>query len=309
MFIKLLVGELTPLQVTTGRTLMAAVPLLALAAATASVPRMSSGLVLGATVLALLDTVVPYLLISWAQLHINSSTAALTVATMPLFTTLIAAGTRREEGVTGTALGGLIVGFLGMALLAGPQALSFDNGASSGLLAALLGALLYAVAAVYSRTLMHMADPLGLSAVKLVCASILLVPATLALDGVRDFGSLSTQGWIGLVTTGFISTGLGRWVYQWVIVTAGSVRASLVAYIVPLVALVLAWAVLGESIAATTLAGGALILAGVAGVLYGKQLATAWRALGAGARREPPGVPSPEVSAAASAHPPMRSSS
>jgi drug/metabolite transporter (DMT)-like permease len=279
LFVKLLVGEMTPLQITTGRAVMAAGPLLAMTVLTGSFPAMSARLVKGAALLALLDTIAPYILIAWAQIQINSSTAALMVATMPLFTTVIVAGTRREGGVTSTAISGLGIGFLGMAVLAGPQALSITSAGSVGMFAAMLAAALYAAAAVYSRTLMHLADPLGLSTVKLMIASLLLVPATAAVDGLQSFASLSSQGWLGLVATGFISTGLGRLVYQWVIVTAGSVRASLVAYIVPLVALVLGWAVLGERVSVTTLTGGGLIAAGVAGVLYGRQLKLGWQAV------------------------------
>jgi drug/metabolite transporter (DMT)-like permease len=276
MFVKLLVGEITPLQLTTGRVVMAAVPILAMTVLAGSFPRMSSKLMTSVTLLAFLDTIAPYLLIAWAQLQINSSTAALMVATMPLFTTLIVACTRREGPVPATALAGLGAGFLGMAVIGGTQALNVTSAGSAGVLAAVLAAALYGAAAVYSRTLMHMADPLGLSAVKLAIASLLLVPITASSDGLQGFASLSSQGWLGLLVAGFVSTGLGRWVYQWVIVTAGSVRASLVAYVVPIVALFLGWAVLDEPIGLSTLAGAFLIVLGVAGVMYGPRLKVPW---------------------------------
>jgi drug/metabolite transporter (DMT)-like permease len=66
--------------------------------------------VTSATLLAFLDTIAPYLLIAWAQLQINSSTAALMVATMPLFTTLVVACTGREAAQQ-PAIAGLGIGF------------------------------------------------------------------------------------------------------------------------------------------------------------------------------------------------------
>jgi drug/metabolite transporter (DMT)-like permease len=279
MFVKLLVGEISPVQLVTGRVAMAALPLLAAMWIAGSTPRLSTAFLTGATTLALIDTIAPYLLIAWAQQHVHSSTAALLVSTMPLFTTLIAMRTSESAAVTPTAAGGLVCGFLGVAVLAGPDAFDFTSSSALGMFAVIAAALCYAAGAVYSRSLMRYADPLGLSAVKLAAAVCLLLPATIATDGIGDFAELSLRGWLGLIAVGFISTGIGRCVYQWVIAEAGSVRASLVTYIVPVVALLLGWAVLGESVGAATLAGATLIVTGVAGVMYGAQIVTLVRAM------------------------------
>jgi drug/metabolite transporter (DMT)-like permease len=143
MFVKLLVGEITPLQLVAGRVALAAVPLLVLMALAGSAPRLSARFLMGAAALALIDTIGPYLLVAWAQLHINSSTAALLVSTMPLFTTLIASATPESKGITRTAVTGLAFGFLGVAVLAGPSA--YDLTSARGVLAVLLAALCYAI--------------------------------------------------------------------------------------------------------------------------------------------------------------------
>jgi drug/metabolite transporter (DMT)-like permease len=70
-----------------------------------------------------------------------------------------------------------------------------------------------------------------------------------------------------MLVLGVVSTGLGRLVFLWAIATAGSVRASLVTYVLPVSALVLGWAVLGEPITWEMLGGMALVLTGVAAVL------------------------------------------
>jgi drug/metabolite transporter (DMT)-like permease len=280
MFVKLLVGEITPMQLVAGRVAIASVPLLVLMAIAGSMPKLSRPFLAGAMLLAIIDTIGPYLLISWSQQHVSSSTAALVVSTMPLFTTIIASSTAGDEGMSSGAVLGLASGFLGVGVLAGPEAFDVTSNSALAVFAVLFAALCYAVGAVYSRTLLRLADPLALSAVKLALATFMLLPATAATDGLGAFESLSRAGWLGLITVGFVSTGIGRCVYQWVIARAGSVRASLVTYIVPVVALLFGWVFLDEPAGPATLAGAVLIIVGVALVMFGPQLKSLARSAG-----------------------------
>lgn len=213
MFVKLLVGELTPLQLVSGRVAMASLPLMVMMLATRSVPAITARFLAGATLLALVDTIAPYLLIARSQLHVSSATAALLTSTMPLFTTLIAVRTTKDEGVGRTAVLGLVTGFLGVAVLVGPQALDVTSVSALGAFAVIVAAVLYAAGAVYSRSLVRYANPVGLSAVKLTIATLMLVPVVAGLDGLQDYASLSLHGWLGLIAVGFVSTGLG-WMSQ-----------------------------------------------------------------------------------------------
>jgi drug/metabolite transporter (DMT)-like permease len=274
MFVKLLVGEISPLQLVTGRLALAAAPLLALTMIY-SRPRITVPFVTGAAVLGAIDTVAPYLLIAWGQQSVASSTAALLIATMPFFTTLLAARTSESASVTSTAVRGLLCGLAGIALLAGPSAFDPSSSGTWGMLAVLTAAFCYAAGAIYSRTLSHHADPVALSAVKLALATCFLVPATASIEGFSSFATLSSQGWLGLVLLGFVSTGIGRCIYQWVVVTAGSVRASQATNIGPVVAVFVGWAFLGEPMGISTLTAASLIAAGVITVMYGSSL-RAW---------------------------------
>ncbi|HXG37034.1 MAG TPA: DMT family transporter [Dehalococcoidia bacterium] len=280
MFVKLLVGELTPLQLVTGRVAMASLPLLVMMVITGSDPRISARFLASVTLLAVTDTIAPYLLIAWSQLHVSSSMAALLISTMPLFTTLIASRTAKDETSTSTAIAGMVIGFLGIAVLTGPEALNVTNTSALGAFAVITAAACYAAGAVYSKSLMRSADPIGLSAIKLASATLILVPLTAYLDGVQGYATLSSEGWLGLTAVGLVSTGVGRCVYQWVIGVAGSVRASLVTYIIPVVALFLGWAVLDEPIGLRTIVGASLIISGVASAMYGPQLTSRPRVKG-----------------------------
>jgi drug/metabolite transporter (DMT)-like permease len=78
------------------------------------------------------------------------------------------------------------------------------------------------------------------------------------------------EAWLSLLALGTLGTGLGYVGWVWMIEVLGSVRASLVTYIVPVVALILGWLVLDESVGVNTIAGFLLIIAGVATVMRGQ---------------------------------------
>ena len=82
--------------------------------------------------------------------------------------------------------------------------------------------------------------------------------------------SLSLEAWASLIALGTLGTGIGYLMFVWLIENIGSVRASLVTYIVPVLALFLGWLILDESIGVNTIAGFLLIITGVATVMRGQ---------------------------------------
>jgi drug/metabolite transporter (DMT)-like permease len=139
-------------------------------------------------------------------------------------------------------------------------------------LAILLAAASYAAATVYAKGLLKIATPLALTGAKLTMAAAIVAPLAMVVDGTDNFGVMSNEGWASLAALGFGSTGLGRAVYVWAIGKAGSVNASLVTYIAPVVAIVLGWVLLGETVDLRTLGGAAMIVAGVAAAMFGRQV-------------------------------------
>jgi drug/metabolite transporter (DMT)-like permease len=270
IFVKVLVAELTPLQVVASRTVAGSVAVSAVMLLTRTRMPISAAFVRGVLILGVLDGVAPYLLVANAQMHVSSATAAILVSTMPLFTTLFAWWSLQDHSLGPATVAGIAAGFAGVIILAGPGALdvSNDTAATGGLL---LAAASYAAATVYAKGLLKIATPLALTGAKLTIAAAIVAPLALVIDGTANFGAMSNEGWASLVTLGFGSTGLGRAVYVWAIGKAGSVKASLVTYIAPIVAIALGWAVLGETVDVRMLGGGALIVAGVAAAMFGRQ--------------------------------------
>jgi drug/metabolite transporter (DMT)-like permease len=101
-------------------------------------------------VLALLNNVAPFTLMTYGQTRIASALAAVLNATTPLFTLLIArmfAG----EALSAAKLAGVGLGIAGVAVLMGPAALGIDTASAIGMLAVLAGATSYGFAALWMR--------------------------------------------------------------------------------------------------------------------------------------------------------------
>ncbi|HEY7269094.1 MAG TPA: DMT family transporter, partial [Dehalococcoidia bacterium] len=268
ILVKALVGEVTALQLVAARVLLAAAVVGTVMVMGGRTPRFSRSLLFGATVLALSDAIIPYVLIALAAPHVRASTSALLVATMPLFTAAFVSVTDRTR-LEPQTLAGLALGVVGAAILAGPKALDFADSATLAMFAVLLSAASYAASAVYSRVVLREADPIGLSAVKFAIASLIIVPFVATREGFTSFSGLSAEGWLGLLGIGCFATGLARCGYVWVIAEAGSVAASLLTYIVPAAAMVLGWLFLHETPGASAILGAVAVAAAVTCVLRG----------------------------------------
>ncbi len=271
IFVKVLVAELTPLQVVASRTVAGSVAVSAVILLTRTRMPISAAFVRGVLILGVLDGVAPYLLVANAQMHVSSATAAILVSTMPLFTTLFAWWSLQDQSLGPASLAGIAAGFAGVIILAGPDALDVRSNDAGAMGALLLAAASYAAATVYAKGLLKIATPLALTGAKLTIAAAIVAPLALVIDGTANFGAMSNEGWASLVTLGFGSTGLGRAVYVWAIGKAGSVKASLVTYIAPVVAIALSWSLLGETVDVRMLAGATMIVAGVAAAMFGRQ--------------------------------------
>lgn len=270
LFIKVVVEETSPLALVEGRLLFGAVAVAAVLAWRRTSLNLSPGLLLKVTLLAILGNVIPFLLISWGEIHISSGAAAVLNSSFPLFTAVFAAALLAGEQLTPVRLGGLMVGFLGVLVLTGSDILDVTDASVLGQLAVIAASASYGLAAVYARALLRSQNLLSLSGLALALGALLLAPALLALDGGRPDYSLSLEAWGSLITLGVLNTGLAYVLYLYLIENIGSVRTSLVGYILPVTGLLLGWAVLAESVGLNSILGCALILVGVAAVSRGR---------------------------------------
>jgi drug/metabolite transporter (DMT)-like permease len=265
LFIKVIVDEVSALELTAGRLAIGAVTVLAFMRARRMTLQWTPWLLPRVAMLAVLANIVPFALIGWAEEHIESGTTSVLNSTMPLFTACFAAVLAAER-LTPARVGGLVTGFLGVAVLTGDDVLRITDSDALGKLAVIGSAAGYGATAVYLRSLLRSVDAISLTALQVAFGAILAMPLVIVFEGAPDY-SLSLEATLSLLALGVFGTGFGYIAYLWLIDATGSVRASLVTYIIPVVGLFLGWAVLDEGIGVNTIAGGAFIIAGVALVM------------------------------------------
>lgn len=269
LFIKVLVDETSALEVAQGRLFFGALAVGVVLAIRRTALRWPRSVWLKLAVWSLVAIVIPFILIAWAEEHIASGTASVLNSTMPLFTALFAAAFLIEEQLTPARAAGLALGLVGVVALIGGDIYNFSDSSVLGQLAVVTAAACYGAGAVYARTLLRRENPLALSGGQLVLGTAIVLPIMLGVRGTPDY-SLSAEAWLSLLALGVLGTGFGVVVYLWLVDNVGSVRSSLVTFIIPIVGLSLGWAVLDESIGASTVLGCALIIVGITAVMRGQ---------------------------------------
>src|SRR6266545_4809491 len=270
LFIKVLVDDTGPLEVATGRLCVGAVCIVVFVAGSGRTLHLTPAALALTLPMAAISNVVPFALIAWGEEHIDSGIAAVLNSTMPIFTAAFAAVVFADERFTTLRAMGLALGFLGVIVLTGDDALHLTHSNVLGELAVIAAAACYAVGNVVFRTLLRGIDPVSLSALQLVAGTVLAVALLMAVSGGSPDYSLSVEAWLSLLALGIGGTGAGYIAYLWLIEVTGSVRASLVTYVIPIIGLFLGWLVLDESIGLNTVLGSLLIIAGVAVVIGGR---------------------------------------
>ncbi len=220
-------------------------------------------------VAALLANVAPYLLFAVAERRIDSAVAGMINAITPLFTVVIAVLVGHERKPTRLQMVGLVAGITGVAILLAPWR-SGTQFTSWGALAAIAASLCYAVSYVYiDRFLAGRAhSPVPLAGAQLLAASGLTV---IALPFVRGW---AVSAWrldavLALLGLGILATGVAYVLNYRIITDDGASAASLVSYLLPIVAVILGATVLHERPTAHAIIGVIITLAGVVMARHG----------------------------------------
>ncbi|HEY8578844.1 MAG TPA: DMT family transporter [Beijerinckiaceae bacterium] len=265
-FTGLAVRELQPFTVVLLRVGFAALALLAMAAWSGLRPPAEARVIGAFFVMALLNIVIPFTLIVWGQTQIPSGLASILNATTPLFAVLVAHVATRDEKLTGPKAAGVLAGFLGVVTLVGPAALGH---AEAGVLAHLAGvgaALSYAVAGVYGRRFVRRGVPTLTSATATtVAATAMMAPLAFAFERpIAAAAQASAVTWGSIAGLSLLSTAAGYLLYYRILARAGATNLMLVTFLMPVTAILLGWALLGEQLRPAHLLGMALIGVGLA---------------------------------------------
>jgi len=222
-------------------------------------------------IMGIINTALPFTLISWGETRIESSLASILNGTVPLFAIIIAHLWLHDERITLARIIGLLVGFVGVVILVGRD---FDieslGGNFLGQLAVIAASISYAVSATFSRKYLRGQAPVVQSTMTLLVADALMwlsLPAvhrfTPSLDAPNRFPTLPIT-WVAIIWLGVLGSCVAYLLYFWLLNTWGVTRSSLVTYIFPVVGLILGIVFLGETIDWRLVAGSALVVSGIA---------------------------------------------
>ena len=266
-FIGIAVKALPPFTIVALRVSLAAVALLVfLRLAGLSMPR-DPRVWLAFFGMGLLNNLIPFSLIVWGQTHIASGLASILNATTPLFGVIVAHLLTDDEKLTVNRFAGVVVGFLGVAMMIGPAAL---GGLGSNLLAqfAVLGAALsYSLAGVFARRFKRMGvAPLVTATGQVSAASMMLVPLSLLVDHPWTLAMPGLDVWAAIVGIALVSTALAYVLFFRILETAGVTNLMLVTFLIPVSAILLGALVLGEQLQTKHLIGMAMIAIGLAAI-------------------------------------------
>ena len=214
--------------------------------------------------MSILNNVIPFTLIVWGQGYIASGLASILNATTPLFTVIVAQYFTDDERLTGQKLAGVVVGFVGVAVMIGAAALSSWDTSILAQLAILGAALSYGFSGVFGRRFKTMGiPPLATAAGQVTVSSALLLPVALVADRPWTLVLPSTGTILSLAALGLVSTAFAYLIFFRLLARAGATNVGLVTFLIPVSAILLGVLVLGETLAARHLAGMSLIGAGL----------------------------------------------
>lgn len=222
-----------------------------------------------------LSNFLPFCLIAHGQTQIASGLAAILNATTPLFTVLLAHVAARDERVTPNRLGGVLLGVAGVAVMMGPSAL---RGLTANMLAqlAILGAAVsYACAGIFGRRLRHL-PPMVAATGQVTTSALMVLPLALFLDRPWRLPTPGVAAWAAVGAAALFCTALGYALYFRILATAGATNLLLVTLLMPVGAVFLGVALLGEQIHTRELAGMALVGLGLV-TMDGRLLAALFR--------------------------------
>lgn len=251
-----------PLTVACARTSLGAIALLALMRVlNRPLPTLSGRLILFLVIIGLLNSAVPFTLLSWGQQFVPSAFAGIAMAAVSLFV-LPLAHVFSDEPLTLRNGLGVILGFVGATILIGPGVLRIGAGLEPwGQIACVGAALSYAVASIMTRRCPTI-DPIAMATAVLIVGSVALIPAMFIFEGVPQVADMRPT--VAIIILGLIPTALAAWLRISTIRSAGSVFMAPVGFQVPVWSMIFGAWTLSEDLPLRFFIALGLILTGLA---------------------------------------------
>ena len=225
------------------------------------VPR-SLGLWGACLVMGCLNNVIPFSLMAWGQLHIETGLTSILNAAAALFAVPVAALAFADERLTARRALGVTLGFFGVATAVGLGALAEFDLRSLGQLAVLAGALSYAFAGAWARARLSGLSPFVAAAGMLTGSTLVMVPGAWILEGPPDL-TLGLRTWAAIAYYAVLGTAVAYLLYYRILALAGAANLLLCTLMIPPIAILLGALVLGEALAPRAFLGFGILALGL----------------------------------------------
>lgn len=213
--------------------------------------------------LAVINSVIPFGLINFAELHITASLAAILNSTTPLFAAIVVTVLSKERPAP-HLVGGLAIGIVGVAILVGWSPLPLTAAVVLAVLAMLGASFSYACGSVFARHALGHLPTQTLALGQQLSAGILLAPLAAGSIAVGSTDvTPGTKAALAALGLGLLCTSFAYLLYFHLIRSVGPVRTSLVTFLIPVFGILWSWLFLDEPIHPEMLLGLLVILSSI----------------------------------------------
>lgn len=224
--------------------------------------------------MGILNNAIPFTLIVWGQTYIGCGLAAILNGTTPIFTVVAAHLLTRDEKLTRQKIAGALIGFSGVVVIIGPEALSGIKQNIMPQLAVLGAAFSYAMAGIFGRRFKTLGvKPIVTASGQVIASTCLLLPLAIIIDQPFTLAPPRLEVLLAIVALALLSTTLAYILYFRILSIAGATNVLLVTLLIPVSAILLGVLILGEQLEVKHLTGMGLIALGllsIDGRLYRK---------------------------------------
>ncbi|WP_170750933.1 DMT family transporter [Ruegeria lacuscaerulensis] len=189
-------------------------------------------------VMGLLNNAIPFTLMAWGQLYIDTGLTSILNAATAVFGVLVAAMLFRDERLTKARALGVGLGFLGVTIAIGWRNFASFNIQNVAQLAIIAGALSYAFASAWARVALSHLPPTVAAAGMLTGATVVILPITLMTDGIPVL-NLPAITWVAITYYALVATAGAYLLYYRVLAMAGAGNLMLVTLVIPPIAILL----------------------------------------------------------------------
>lgn len=211
-----------------------------------------------------------YGLVFWGEQYISSGLAALLQATLPAFGLVFAHFHLPAERLSWGRIGGVVLGVCGVGVVFSNQLAIAGTMALAGCVALILSAMFAAYSNVLVKAYGKNMDPAVLAAGQMLFGLLVLLVVGIPLEGNPLRFHWTSMALIALLYLAVVGTVIAFLLYYWLVLNMDVTKSMLIALVTPVVAVLLGMIVLDEQIGWRTLAGGAMIILGIALIVVRK---------------------------------------